>query len=152
MTLVKLEIKNLSKLTALATRYPAASERHVGAAIKRSLVRIFGEEKKEAPVGVSAQLRDRWELVTARFAGSLTSGVNYAKGVHDGRGPHYVSPAALAPWAAKKGLNPYAVSKSIERKGTKANPFLQRAVDNTAKAVENEFAVAIDAILTDVTR
>lgn len=34
------------------------------------------------------------------------------------------SPRALGPWAARHGLNPFAVSRSIWSKGHKANPYL----------------------------
>lgn len=60
----------------------------------------------------------------------------------------YVSPNALMGWAKRKGLNPYAVSKSIMKKGSPAQPFLFPAADSQldnvlkiiTQAVVNAFA------------
>jgi len=62
----------------------------------------------------------------------------------------YVSPAALAGWAKRKGLNPYAVSKSIFKKGSPPQPFMFPAgtqeepniVKTLTQAVLNAFAKA----------
>jgi hypothetical protein len=55
----------------------------------------------------------------------------------------YVSPAALAGWASRKGLNPYAVSRSIMKKGTRAQPFLFPALDNKTDTVVSIYTQAI---------
>lgn len=149
---VELESKSLVKLQKLADKFPALSEKHVGKAIRRSLVRVFGAEKREAPVGVSGQLRDRWSIVTGRFEGALKSEVSYGVAVHDGTLPHRVSATAIAPWARKKGLNPWAVAKSISKKGTKANPFLKRAIDGEKRNIDKDFQTAIDEIGSEVTK
>lgn len=147
---VQIEIRGLEKLVKIAEKYPAVAEKHINFAISRSLARILGAEKREAPFGVSGQLRDRWDLRTKRFEGSLRSGVSYAMAVHEGSRPHYVSPEALRPWAMKKGLNPFAVSKSISKKGTKANPFFQRALDNVEDDINKEFKEALINITKDI--
>jgi hypothetical protein len=152
MAEITLQIKGLEKLTKLAERFPVVAEKHINTAINRSLVRIFAEEKKEAPFGVSGSLRDRWTLKVGRFQGFLRSDLPYAVGVHEGTPPHYVSAKALMPWAANKGLNPYAVAKSISKKGTRANPFFQRAIDNASPAVQKEFATALTNITIEVTK
>ncbi len=48
----------------------------------------------------------------------------------------------------KKGLNPYAIAKGIERKGTKAHPFMYPAVDRSIEAVKDIFSKVIDYILS----
>lgn len=148
--MIKIEINNLDKLLKMAEKYPAKAEKHVDKAIKRSLVRVLGEEKKEAPFGVSGNLRDNWLTRFGRFNGSLTSNSPYAVAVHEGTTPHYVSPSALMAWAKKKGLNPFAVSKSIAKKGTKANPFFQRAVDNSEESINKDFDKALDDLVKDI--
>lgn len=150
MANISIEIKGIEKLTKMAERFPVVSEKHINTAINRSLVRIFGQEKQDAPFGVSGSLRDRWTLFVGRFQGYLRSQMPYAVDVHEGTPPHYVSPKALAPWARKKGLNEYAVSKSIARKGTKANPFFKRAVDEVSGDVQKEFDTALDNITKEL--
>ena len=43
----------------------------------------------------------------------------------------------LHKWATSKGIPPYAVAKSIFKKGTKPNPFMQRSHDIMKPKVEN---------------
>ena len=148
--MIKIEIKNFDKLIEMVERTPEISERHVNSAINKSLVRIFAEEKRQAPFGVTARLRDDWELKVGRFEGFLKSRTPYAMGVHEGTPPHYVSPSELKSWAEKRGLNPYAVAHSIAKKGTMANPFFQRAVDLTEDSVNKEFDFALDAIVKEM--
>lgn len=146
-----MEIKGLDKLIKNIERYPAISEKHVGTAISRSLVRILGQEKQQAPIGVTGNMRDNWRVDIGRFEGSLKSMAPYSMAVHMGTKPHFVSGETLKAWAARKGLNPWAVAKSISKKGTKANPFLQRSIDVERPNVDKEFSTALGAILKDIT-
>lgn len=148
--MITLEIKNLDIVRNTLAKYPAVSEKRIGTAIQRSLVRVLGEEKKTAPFGVSGGLRDRWSIKLGRFTGSLVSGVKYGMGVEKGTKPHAVPVSAIAPWAIKKGLNPWAVVNSIKKKGTKANPFFERAVGQASKGVEQEFSDAVRDILGEI--
>ena len=148
--MIELKIKNLDRLIDITEQFPAIAEKHVNQAIARSIVRILGQEKREAPFGVTGHLRDNWATNFGRFTGSLRSNSEYSAAVEYGTSPHYVSPQQLAPWAAKKGLNPYAVSKSILKKGTKANPFFKRSVSSQESDVQNEFDIAIKNILKEV--
>lgn len=148
---VQLEIKGFDTLVKNLEKYPATSEKHVNMAISRSLVRILGQEKQQAPVGVTGNLRDNWRLDIGRFQGALRSNAPYAMAVHQGTGPHAVSGETLKAWAARKGLNPWAVAANIRKHGTKANPFLKRSVEIEGDNVNREFANALGAILKEVT-
>lgn len=151
---ISIEIKGLEKLTKLAERFPVVAEKHINTAINRSLVRIFGAEKQQAPFGVTGSLRDRWALQVGRFTGFLRSQMPYAVDVHEGSPlKSFPSAQALAPWAAKKGLNPYAVAKAIRKRGhLNANPFFQRAVDSVEDDVNKEFATALNNITEEVAK
>ena len=60
----------------------------------------------------------------------------YGKDIELGRPPGtYVSPQALARWAAKRGLNPYAVAKGIEKHGSPAQPYLFPSFEKNADRV-----------------
>lgn len=148
---VELQIKGFDTLIKQIEKYPSISEKHIGSAISRSLVRILGQEKQQAPVGVTGNLRDNWKIDITRFAGSLRSNAPYSMAVHMGTGPHKVSGESLKAWAARKGLNPWAVAKSIAKKGTKANPFLRRSIDIEGENVNREFSNALSGILKEVT-
>lgn len=148
--MIQMKINGLNKLAKFAEKYPEISEKHIGTAISRSLVRILGEEKVQAPFGVSGLLRDNWAVSTGRFQGILKSLSPYALFVHEGTPPHMPPIAAITPWANKKGINPWAVAMSIKKKGTKANPFLKRAADNSQAGVESEFIAALQNTLAEV--
>ena len=149
--MITLTVNGLNKLQKIAEQFPAVSEKYINLAISRSLVRVLGEEKVQAPFGVSGLLRDNWQVATGRFQGSLTSMTPYAIFVHEGTAPHMPPVDAITPWANKKGINPWALAKSIAKNGTKANPFLQRSVDNTEAAINTEFETAMQSTLTEVT-
>lgn len=148
--MITYEAKGLQKLTTLGEKYPAIAEKHINQAIFNSLVRIRSGQKSEAPFGVTGQLRDRWDIATQRFAGSLKSLVRYGGSIENGTRPHAVSAKVLMDWAAKRGLNPYAVAKSIAKKGTRANPFMKRTLDTVGSGIDNEFSKAIDNVLEDL--
>lgn len=60
----------------------------------------------------------------------------YGKEIEQGRpSGTYVSPQALMGWAKRKGLNPYAVSKAIQKKGSPAQPFLFPAFDKKQDSI-----------------
>jgi hypothetical protein len=152
MSNVTLKVANLREFTELAEKYPAIAEKHVNRAIARSLVRILGEEKSQAPFGVTGNLRDNWTTTFGRFTGSLRSNAPYSMAVHEGTAPHYVSPAQIKRWAEARGLNPFAVAKSIARKGTRANPFLRRSVDAVQSSVDGEFAQGLDGLVAELAK
>lgn len=149
MANVNVQVIGLDKLVAIMEKYPQVSEKHVNAAINRSLVRILGTEKKEAPVA-TGNLRDNWRVDVGRFEGSLRSNAPYAAAVNNGSRPHFPPVEALRFWAQKRGLNPWAVARSIAKKGTKPNPFFVRAVDAERENVNKEFKRAGDAILQEI--
>lgn len=134
--MIEFQLKNFDKLSKMADNYPSISEKGVNSAIFKILTGIKSQVKANAPYGVSPKhLRDVWDIEMSRFAGSLKSGVNYGYSVETGTRPHQVSAKALKQWAESKGLNPYAVAKSIAKKGTKANPFMQKTLGQV-----NDFA------------
>ena len=150
---VELQITGLKALVSNMERYPAISEKHINRAINRALVRVFGEEKQQAPVH-TGNLRDNWRLDIGRFQGSLRSNAPYAKDLHDGSAlSTFPSGGSLKAWAAKKGLNPWAVAKSIAKRGHLiAIPFLQRAVDIQRDNIDKEFAEALSNITSEIAK
>lgn len=149
--MITLTVKGLNKLQKIANQFPAVTEKYVNLAISRSLVRVLGAEKTEAPFGISGLLRDNWAVSTGRFEGSLKSNTPYAVFVHEGTAPHMPPIDAITPWANKYGISPWALAKSIAKKGTKANPFLKRAVDSSESGIESEFESAMQSTLDEVT-
>jgi len=153
--MISFEIKGLNELIEMADKYPAISEKHVNKAIKYSLIRIQDQAKQKAPFGTTGNLRNNWKIQMGRFEGKLSSGAmnngyNYALAVQFGTKPHMVSGSSLSLWASRRGLNPYAVAKSIQRRGTKANPFFSESVESQKLKVEQEFEKALSNIILEL--
>jgi hypothetical protein len=151
MAFFEIEIKGLKNISDMAVAYPRVSEKHITKAIRLSLERVYREIGQTAPKS-TGNLARNWERILGRFQGSLRSGVNYAIDVHEGTKPHHVPAEALRLWAKPKGLNPFAVSKIISRKGTKSNPFMTRSLKRAKSGIETEMSKAIDAILKELSK
>lgn len=148
--MLEVKVIGLNKLIKIAEQYPAVSEKHINKAINRALVRIWGAEKLEAPFGMSGIMRDNWRITAGRFEGKIEAGAQYALFVHEGTAPHFPPIDAIAPWAIKHGIPPFVLARSIARKGTKANPFLKRAVDKSRDGIQEDFEKALNDILDEV--
>lgn len=155
----EIEIRGLDKLMKIADKYPAISEKHINKAINRTLIKIQDQAKQKAPSGDTQQLRQNWILKMGRFAGSLESGAKnkgyqYGRVVEFGRTAGKPMPVKNNPmfqlWATRRGMNPYAVAKSIQRKGIKGRPFFGPAVDASKEFADKEFSKAMDNILKEI--
>lgn len=131
-----IEIKGLDKLMEMANRYPNLSEKHINKAIAGTLSKIKEQAVKNTPK-YKGNLKKSWGIRMGRFEGKLVNvargkdGTPYGYDVEMGRGPHFVSAKELSGWAKSKGLNPWAVSKSIMKKGTKAQHFFKASISNS---------------------
>lgn len=148
--MIEIKINNFDNLLKIADRYPAIAEKHINKAIAKTFVTILNKIATNAPFGVTGHLRDNWETKIGGFQGSLKSKQNYSGSVEYGTRPHAVSAASLKDWAMKKGLNPYAVAKSIAKKGTRANPFLKKTSVQANDDIDKIMSEAINNITKDM--
>ena len=63
----------------------------------------------------------------------VISKAKYSKFVHDGTRPHWPPPQAIAGWARRHGIPAFLVGRAISQHGTKANPFLRDAYEETMR-------------------
>lgn len=150
-----IKVKNLEAVKRLAEQFPAAAEKHIEQGIRISFLRVLSNIKQAggAPVGVYGALRDQWGQTFKRFYGKLESSTPYAPMVEFGTRPHWPpwkSPDFQA-WARKRGLNAFLVARSISRKGTKANPFFDRSINDAQPGISEEWKKALDNIVRDIT-
>lgn len=77
-------------------------------------------------------------------AAAVGSSLAYAAAVERGTPPHWISVRRVTAWAVRRGINPYAVQRTTARRGTRPQPFLERALDEQAArlAAEVERVVA----------
>jgi len=117
-------------------------------ALKKSAYVVEGQAKRNAPVDTG---RLRASITNAvdtsdlpRFA-TVGTNVIYARAVHEGRRPGSQPPTAggIALWARRHGnINPYAVARSIKRRGIKPRPFLRTAFEENLGRIRGFFQAA----------
>ncbi len=147
---MEIQLKNFRAVQDIASKYPAVAEKHVNKAIAKIFVKILTGVTRNAPFGVTGHLRDNWGSNIGGFQGTLKSKQAYSGSVEYGTRPHKVSGEVLKDWAKRRGLNPYAVAKSIAKKGTKANPFLKKTTTEMSGQFDDILKQAIDDIVKDV--
>ncbi|MCF7819877.1 MAG: hypothetical protein K9M44_00195 [Candidatus Pacebacteria bacterium] len=147
----EIEIENLKEIRELFQAYPTIVNQEISKGLLQAGKMIVGTEKREVPIGVTNHLRQSIGMRLNANSVVIVPKKEYAIPVHEGTRPHYVpvhnKRAPLRIWAIKKGLNPYAVQKSIMRKGTKANPFVDRTVDMTNTKVRKIFVQVLEKII-----
>lgn len=109
--------------------------------------------EKEAPV-FDAGLKRNIHVRIFKDHAEVSSDAKYSEPVEKGRQAGKYVPikegVGLHKWATSKGLNPYAVSKSIFKKGTKPNPFMQRTHDIMKPQVETLAEVKFNQLIKEL--
>ena len=133
---IQVTIPDLSKFQDALKKAPAITRREVNQCIKRSAEILWAKSGQEAPRDTNALVRS----ITTDYGdmeATIYPTVDYAGYVHDGTGP---SPGRYVPAIGvriKSGMHP----------GQKANPFMQRALDQSRSRIEKIF----EEVLTRIT-
>ena len=108
----------------------------VGRFLDRGATYLQGQGRKHAPVD-RGRLRNSigTESPTLRTR-RIGPSVDYGEYVETGTRPHWPPPGALAGWAKRHGMSEYAVRRKISIAGTKAQPYMQPAADETEPYLE----------------
>lgn len=147
---IKIEIANINEIRSALAKSPIIVSRHTNIAIKKSLlVDLHNAKQQTTPVDTS-NLIGTWDAKFSNLSGEYGPRSKYAYWVHIGSGPHWAPIKYLEGWAKRHGINPYALQKSIAKKGTKANPFLQKAVDKAQPNINRRFEVALRDSLNEI--
>ena len=144
--MISIKIKGMKELMKKFEQSPKIVESVSRERLTEAGKIIVRAEAKEAPVR-TGNLRRQIQFKYKPIQVIINPNAEYSKFVHDGTKPHWTSVKNLQVWARSKGINPYALQKSIARKGMKANPFVDRAWKNTKSKVKG----ILDKILKEVT-
>jgi HK97 gp10 family phage protein len=102
---------------------------------------IHGKATDKAPFAFG-KLKGSIRQGVRGLKAEVVAGSKYASFVEYGTRPHFPPVAALEPWAALKlgsaGLA-YAVARKIAIRGTKAQPFMRPAVDESLSKIRSIF-------------
>lgn len=121
---------------------------YINLALKNSANLVEQREHKEAPEGVTGKLNKSIKQFVTEIAATIGPDHNlkYPIYVEKGTKPHMPPVSAIQAWADAKGINAWALAKSISKKGTQANPFVERTFKATKDGVVAEFVIATKLI------
>lgn len=144
-------VKHLLEVAPIATRL------RLRQLIEGAAIDIQREERIQAPVGVhgGSGLRGsiRYQFNAENLEAVVLPVISYAEDVEKGTQPHWTSArsgSSLYQWARLKGINPYAVQRSIARKGTKPHPFVKPTYNKMKPRVERDIASGITKLTEDL--
>lgn len=69
---------------------------------------------------------------TSKVAVEIAPEAEHAPFLEYGTHPHYPPIEGIRRWAKKKGINPYALQRSIGKRGTRAHPYLDKTFREVA--------------------
>lgn len=117
--------------------------------IKKSVALLQRYAMEETPVD-EWRLRSGFQSEFRNFYWRLFNPVEYAVFVHEGTKPHKAPRTNIEERALRHWLNPWSVWLSIMRKWTKANPFMERAVERWEEKVDEIFQREIDTMIYEL--
>lgn len=150
MTQIKLQIKNIDKITDAFKKAPAIATEEMSRVIERTGFQIQRDAIREAPVnkmsggGNLRQSIGPFKMI-GKLAGALVVNAKYAIFVHEGTSPHEIRPRTAKVLADKR--NNRFFGKLVHHPGTKAQPFLQTAVSNNTGYINRELLRVAENIL-----
>lgn len=126
-------------------------------AVQRASLRVMRNARQLAPVD-TGQLKN--SIITAIeydaniLRGVVGSAVKHAPwmelgtGVFAGKTAYFPPPSALAVWARRHGLNPWALAIAIYRRGgLKPRRFLQTAFENQRPLILKELEIGVESVV-----
>jgi len=142
---LSIKIKNLPQIQAKLRAMPVAMTTELRTAVQQTLAKVTRETIKESPVNKSTgggNLRQSISsALTGTASGKLIVNSDYGIYVHEGTAPHIILPKNKKALANVRGGQFFG--KKVHHTGTRANPFLHRAVENSTEEVQNYFQEAV---------
>lgn len=146
MNTISVKIENANAIKRMFDRAPAIATAEISGAVKDATFEISRQTKLEVPVD-TGKLRQHIEVSIHPMSGTITPLQKYALTVHEGTKPHTILPKNK-PFLAFKSKGKWIYAKKVRHPGTKANPFMDRAVDNSRETINKIFETALGNIVT----
>jgi HK97 gp10 family phage protein len=130
VTLVMTGIKELLGGFASA---PKVAEAETQATMQRSLLRIEGSARSKAPKRhgrLAGSISHRMTSSGTTITGEVGPSVKYGLYVETGTRPHWMPP----------GILPFGAMRTIARRGTRAQPYMLPAFEQSLPTIEKDFA------------
>lgn len=133
----RVDARELQKALRVA---PDMVKRSAHNLLERGGIMTQGIMRTKVKTGVSGELK---KSIRYYFRDYLTIVIEptarHAAAHEYGSKPHWTSVRNLERWAKMKGISPYALQRSIAKKGTKAHPYLQSTLREVDSRVLPDF-------------
>jgi len=148
--MLKVELKGFDTIIKGLKKSPEVVVKELGIALGKSMVVTHNQALKEAPVnkqGGGGNLRQNIKQNRInKLKGEIDSKAKYSGYVHEGTAPHIIrykksGRGGLYDKRTKRGFG-----RVVHHPGTKANPYMKRALKKSEKRINNFFKVAINNI------
>lgn len=118
--------------------------------LEAASLRVEARAKEKAPVD-TGRLRNSIGREVETYRAIVGTNLAYARPVEFGSKPHFPPLSALQPWARRHGFpkgnaGAYLVAGAIARRGTKAQPFLIPALEQSARVIQRFLDQAVRSI------
>ncbi len=147
---VDIQIEGLPELIRDIKKAGGDAEPLVTAALVNSTEHAKQEIRQRAPHAFGTLQRS--VLPEVRYPeGQVEAQESYASDVEYGTGPHTPPHEAIERWAAKKGLPKgisWAIVKTIEKKGTRAQPFFKPGWEASQGYILDQFDRVMDKLMS----
>ena len=128
---------NGARASAAIGHAPERMRKLVGDAIGRGAEEVAREAKRRAPKAFSTLTNSILPVKIDDLHWQVRTGTNYARSVEEGRAPGRMPGAGLTEWVKfKTGLQgkeldrrTFIIARAIGRRGIKAQPYMQPALD-----------------------
>ena len=137
----------IAYLSKLATELPTAILDQLGL-VSEKVVEVMREK---VSVGATGNLKRSigFTIVPEALTSVIKPAEPYADFVELGTRPHVPPIDALTPWADMHGINPWALQRSIAKKGTMAHPYIIPTYVEMGPEVAPLFAEGLAAFIEE---
>lgn len=146
---LKLEIKNIDIIQAHFLRMPIEIAKGLHNAVVKAGQLIQREAMSEAPVNKQSGGGNLRQSIQTNVLGiakaNVVVGADYGIFVHEGTRPHVIMVKTKKVLANRRSGKIFG--KIVNHPGTKANPFMQRAISNKKDDIGKEFENIIHDII-----
>lgn len=144
-----------TQVRAMLRAAPAKVNSRLVRTLNIGAIQTQRELRIAAQVGVTGDLRKsvKYAVDEQALTAEIGPTAKHANPVEFGSRPHWVSVAQGSPlrdWADAKGINPYAVQRSIAKKGTKPNPFVKPTYTLMEPRISRLFDNEIEALTKEL--
>lgn len=148
MTEVRIQIKNAQEIKRAFHKSPALMTKNLDTAIRKVVLFIRNRAVTNAPIR-TGNLRASVYTDFQPLRGEIGFAAKYAAAVHDGSKAHVILPKNGKALFWKGASHPV---RKVNHPGSRANPYLRRAVEENQFQIDKLFSEAVQDTLDQVAK